>query len=90
MASRKAEVAENGKKKSRKTYSDDSVDSKENERTDPETTDRSPTRIGRAAAASSESPSRNTRMASRKAEVAEKRHQKRKKTWDDDSVGFTG
>ena len=89
MASRKAEVAEKGYQKRRKTYSDESVDSKENERKDPETTDRSSpplfsvpaaARIGRAAAASSESPSRNTRMAIRKTKVAEKGHQKRRKT----------
>ena len=69
--------------------SDESVDSEEKERTDPETPDKSspplfsvPAKasIGRAAAASSESPTRNTRMASRKAEVAEKGHQKRRKT----------
>ena len=64
-------------------------DSKKIERTDPETTDRSSpplfsvpaaARIGRAAAASSESPSRNTRMAIRKTKVAEKGCQKRRKT----------
>ncbi len=68
--------------------SDESVDSKEKERTDPETPARSSpplfsvlaAYIGRAAAASSESPTRNTRIASRKAEVAEKGHQKRRKT----------
>jgi hypothetical protein len=58
-------------------------------RTDPETPDKSSpplfsipaaASIGRAAAASSESPAKNTRMASRKAEVAEKGHQKRRKT----------
>ena len=89
MASRKAEVAEKGYQKRKKTYSYESVDVKENERTDPETTDRSSpplfsvpaaARIGRAAAASSESPSRNTRMAIRKTKVAEKGHQKRRKT----------
>jgi len=75
--------------------SDESVDSKEKERTDPETPDKSspplfsvPAKasigravsIGRAAAASSESPTRNTRMASKKAEVAEKENQMIRKT----------
>jgi len=68
--------------------SDESVDSKEKERTDPETPDKSSpplfsvpvaASIGRAAAASSESPARNTWMASRKAEVVEREHQKRRK-----------
>ena len=63
--------------------------SKEKERTDPETPDKSSppllsvpaaVSIGRAAAVSKESPARNIRMASRKAEVAEKGHQKRRKT----------
>ena len=62
--------------------------SKEKERTDPETPDKSSppllsvpaaVSIGRAAAVSKESPARNIRMASRKAEVAEKGHQKRRK-----------
>ena len=77
-----------GKRGENQNHSDESVDSKEKERTDPETPDRSSpplfsvpaASIGRAAAASSESPARNTRMASRKAEVAEKGHQKRRKT----------
>jgi hypothetical protein len=91
IASRKAEVAEKGHQKRRKMYcSDESSGSEEEERTDPEheTPDKSsPTllslpvavNIGRAAAASKESPARNTRIASRKAEVAEKGHQKRRK-----------
>ena len=77
-----------GKWGENRNASDESVDSNEKERTDPETPDRSSpplfrvpvARIGRAAAASNESPARNTRMASRKAEVAEKGHQKRRKT----------
>ena len=78
-----------GKQGENQKHSDESVDSEEKERTDPETPDRSSpplfsvpaaASIGRAAAASSESPARNTRMASRKAEVAEKGHQKRRKT----------
>ena len=89
IASRKAEVAEKGHQKRRKMYcSDESSGSKEEERTDPETPDKSSppllslpaaVSIGRAAAASKESPARNTRIASRKAEVAEKGHQKRRK-----------
>jgi hypothetical protein len=68
--------------------SDESSGSEEEERTDPETPDKSSppllslpaaVSIGRAAAASKESPARNTRIASRKAEVAEKGHQKRRK-----------
>ena len=69
--------------------SDESSGSKEKERKDPETPDKSSpplfsvpaaVRIGRAAAASKASPARNIRMASRKAEVSEKGHQKRRKT----------
>ena len=72
-----------GKRGENQKHSDESVDSEEKERTDPETPDRSSpplfsvpvaARIGRAVAASSESPTRNTRTASRKTEVAEKGH----------------
>jgi len=73
-----------GKRGENQNDSDESVDSEEKERTDPETPDKS-SRAGKSeywkvVAASSESPARNIRMASRKAEVVEKEHQKRRKT----------
>jgi hypothetical protein len=82
-------IMKGGKWGENQKHSDESVDSDEKRRTDPETPDRSSpplfsvpaaASIGRVAAESSESPARNTRMASRKAEVAEKGHQKRRKT----------
>ena len=82
-------IMKGGKRGENQKHSDESVDSDEKRRTDPETPDRSSpplfsvpaaASIGRVAAESSESPARNTRMASRKAEVAEKGHQKRRKT----------
>ncbi len=78
-----------GKRGENQNGSDESSDSEEEERTYPKTPDKSDPPLfsmpvaassGRPAAASSESPARNTRMAIRKGEAAEKKHQKRRKT----------